>query len=69
MCGMSYYLMSFVYEGFRYTWDEVLKCYYNHITKKKLQKPPVGFSANTADWVSMFHEDDDISHVNTEYKG
>ena len=59
MCGLSYYLISFNYEGFRYVWSDELECYYSVVSKKEFKKPPAGASWDDACWISKWRMDND----------
>ena len=59
MCGLSYYLITFKYEGFIYSWRTDLECYYSNITQKKFNKPPEGATWDDSCWVSQWRYEDD----------
>lgn len=59
MVGLSYYLISFMYEGLRYHWVNELKAYYSPVSQLKFDKPPVDCTYTDADWVSQWRCDDD----------
>ncbi len=58
MCGLSYYLITFKYEGFIYAWNEKLECYYSAITQKEFKKPPAGATWDGSCWISQWRCDD-----------
>ena len=58
MCRLSYYLISFNYEGFRYVWSDELESYYSVVSKKEFKKPPAGASWDDACWISQWRCDD-----------
>lgn len=59
MCGLSYYLISFKYEGFTYFWTDEYECYFNFTTQKEFKKPPVGATWDDSCWISKWRMDDD----------
>lgn len=60
--SLSYYLVSFTYQGHHYCWRDDIKAFHSYISQRTFKKPPAGATWNENDFVSewqMNKEDDE----------
>jgi hypothetical protein len=66
--GMSWYQISFNFEGFKYHWVKKRKAYYNIVTDREYKKPPLGVTWTEDDFISGWRYDpDDEDDEEDEY--
>ena len=57
MCGMSYYIIGFRHEGYRYHWDEKRQAFYSPVTQRETKK--MLYPCDQLEWCSQWKYDEE----------